>query len=72
MGEKGVGKLSQETPPPREGEPMGYLLAKLYTARAEGGACSTLPPPAERAARWASAMLVKVKNTAPRSGPSLL
>ena len=23
MGEKGVGKLSQETPPPREGEPMG-------------------------------------------------
>ena len=23
MGEKGVGKLSRETPPPREGEPMG-------------------------------------------------
>ena len=23
MGEKGVGKLSQETSPPREGEPMG-------------------------------------------------
>ena len=23
MGEKGVGKLSQGTPPPREGEPMG-------------------------------------------------
>ena len=25
MGEKGVGKLSRETPPPREGEPMGAL-----------------------------------------------
>ena len=23
MGEKGVGKLSRETPPPREGDPMG-------------------------------------------------
>ena len=23
MGEKGVGKLSRETPQPREGEPMG-------------------------------------------------
>ena len=23
MGEKGVGKLSRETSPPREGEPMG-------------------------------------------------
>ena len=23
MGEKGVGKLSRETPPPCEGEPMG-------------------------------------------------
>ena len=23
MGEKGVGKLSRETPPTREGEPMG-------------------------------------------------
>ena len=29
MGEKGVGKLSQETPPPREGEPMGvYNIVK--------------------------------------------
>ena len=26
MGEKGVGKLSQETPPPREGEPMGVVM----------------------------------------------
>ena len=26
MGEKGVGKLSQETPPPREGEPMGACI----------------------------------------------
>ena len=25
MGEKGVGKLSRETPPPCEGEPMGAL-----------------------------------------------
>ena len=25
MGEKGVGKLSQETPQPREGEPMGAM-----------------------------------------------
>ena len=25
MGEKGVGKLSRETPPPREGEPMGAV-----------------------------------------------
>ena len=25
MGEKGVGKLSQETHPPREGEPMGAV-----------------------------------------------
>ena len=31
MGEKGVGKLSQETPPPREGEPMG--VAELYKER---------------------------------------
>ena len=32
MGEKGVGKLSQETPPPHEGEPMGAkkLPLKLY------------------------------------------
>ena len=31
MGEKGVGKLSQETPPPREGEPMGVnVLLNLY------------------------------------------
>ena len=29
MGEKGVGKLSQETPPPREGEPMGVMLEYL-------------------------------------------
>ena len=27
MGEKGVGKLSRETPPPREGEPMGAFEA---------------------------------------------
>ena len=29
MGEKGVGKLSQETPPPREGEPMGACCSVL-------------------------------------------
>ena len=29
MGEKGVGKLSRETPPPREGEPMGAKRRKL-------------------------------------------
>ena len=29
MGEKGVGKLSQETPPPREGEPMGVVRVQL-------------------------------------------
>ena len=28
MGEKGVGKLSRETPPPCEGEPMGALSNK--------------------------------------------
>ena len=28
MGEKGVGKLSRETPPPCEGEPMGALRNK--------------------------------------------
>ena len=28
MGEKGVGKLSRETPPPREGEPMGAKRAR--------------------------------------------
>ena len=28
MGEKGVGKLSRETPPPREGEPMGALCCE--------------------------------------------
>ena len=28
MGEKGVGKLSRETPPPREGEPMGAKLSR--------------------------------------------
>ena len=27
MGEKGVGKLSRETPPPREGEPMGARVS---------------------------------------------
>ena len=26
MGEKGVGKLSRETPPPHEGEPMGAMV----------------------------------------------
>ena len=26
MGEKGVGKLSRETPPPCEGEPMGAVV----------------------------------------------
>ena len=31
MGEKGVGKLSRETPPPREGEPMGAMHAKFLT-----------------------------------------
>ena len=33
MGEKGVGKLSQETPPPREGEAMGAmesLICNVY------------------------------------------
>ena len=29
MGEKGVGKLSPETPPPREGEPMGADVLDL-------------------------------------------
>ena len=29
MGEKGVGKLSRETPPPREGEPMGALFLEI-------------------------------------------
>ena len=29
MGEKGVGKLSRETPPPREGEPMGASTKKV-------------------------------------------
>ena len=29
MGEKGVGKLSRETPPPREGEPMGAIVEKV-------------------------------------------
>ena len=29
MGEKGVGKLSQETPPPREGEPMGVMMMMI-------------------------------------------
>ena len=32
MGEKGVGKLSQETPPPREGEPMGVGSCCLSVA----------------------------------------
>ena len=31
MGEKGVGKLSRETPPPCEGEPMGALFALTFT-----------------------------------------
>ena len=48
------------------------LPVELYTERAEGGARSTLPPPVERAARWASAVLVVIKNTAPRSGTSVL
>ena len=32
MGEKGVGKLSRETPPPCEGEPMGAprLLIEIH------------------------------------------
>ena len=30
MGEKGVGKLSRETPPPREGEPMGANHDKVF------------------------------------------
>ena len=30
MGEKGVGKLSQETPPPREGEPMGVRKFQIH------------------------------------------
>ena len=29
MGEKGVGKLSRETPPPREGEPMGASFGRM-------------------------------------------
>ena len=29
MGEKGVGKLSRETPPPREGKPMGAVLSTM-------------------------------------------
>ena len=29
MGEKGVGKLSQETPPPREGEPKGAIAPRV-------------------------------------------
>ena len=34
MGEKGVGKLSRETPPPREGEPMGSTGGTfIFTAR---------------------------------------
>ena len=39
MGEKGVGKLNRETPPPREGEPMGaqgrrrIILKTLIRAR---------------------------------------
>ena len=32
MGEKGVGKLSRETPPPREGEPMGAELMMAMDA----------------------------------------
>ena len=28
MGEKGVGKLSRETPPPCEGEPMGASIGE--------------------------------------------
>ena len=31
MGEKGVGKLSRETPPPREGEPMGATERQTQT-----------------------------------------
>ena len=33
MGEKGVGKLSQGTPPPREGEPMGVLFYMMQCRR---------------------------------------
>ena len=29
MGEKGVGKLSRETPPPCEGEPKGAVMLPL-------------------------------------------
>ena len=36
MGEKGVGKLSQETPPPREGEPMGVTEAHLWERETRG------------------------------------
>ena len=37
MGEKGVGKHSQETPPPREGEPMGVRGFKENEAQRDGG-----------------------------------
>ena len=33
MGEKGVGNLSQETPPPREGEPMGVTASVIYNRK---------------------------------------
>ena len=43
MGEKGVGKLSRETPPPREGEPMGATrieIGLLTSYRASSSAAS--------------------------------
>ena len=45
MGEKGVGKLSRETPPPREGEPMGANGAVQQEGDAEAvqQASSTWP-----------------------------
>ena len=38
MGEKGVGKLSRETPPSREGEPMGAAtLPGAWRCRVSAG-----------------------------------
>ena len=39
MGEKGVGKLSRETPPPREGEPMGAVVEGGGGEVSEGMSC---------------------------------
>ena len=43
MGEKGVGKLSRETPPPREGEPMGAERASICLKNSPAGAVGVKP-----------------------------